>query len=246
MLTALFTDIHGNREALDACLEDAERRGAQRYVFLGDLVGYGADPGPVVDAVRLYAERGAPVLRGNHDEAALLGGEAMSPLARTAIEWTRQQLSAEQLHFLGSLPLSAEEGSALYVHANAWAPNGWGYITGPVEAERSLNRCNAHVTLCGHVHVPALYQIAPGKPAVGFTPVAGTAIPLLKQRRWLAVLPAVGQPRDGDPDAGYALFDPEQGTLTLRRVAYDIDTAARKIVAAGLPPRLASRLYEGR
>jgi diadenosine tetraphosphatase ApaH/serine/threonine PP2A family protein phosphatase len=246
MLTALLTDIHGNREALEACLEDAARRGAERYAFLGDFVGYGADPGWVVDTVRPYAERCAIVLRGNHDEALFTGSDAMNGLARAAIDWTREQLSAEHLRFLETLPLSAEEGATLYVHANAWAPGAWGYITGSIEAERSLNRCNAQITLCGHVHAPALYQMAPGKPAVGFRPVAGTAIPLLKQRRWLAVLPAVGQPRDGNPEAGYALFDPEQGTLTLRRVAYDIDNAARKIVAAGLPPRLASRLYEGR
>lgn len=246
MLTALLSDIHGNREALEACLEDAERRGVRRYVFLGDFVGYGADAAWVVDTARGFVERGAVALRGNHDEALFTGGDDMNPHARAAIDWTRGHLDPDQLAFLEALPLQAEENGRLYVHANAWAPGDWGYITGAVEAERSLRRCAAHATFCGHVHVPALYHMASGKPAIGFAPVSGIPVPLLPQRRWLAVVPAVGQPRDGDPDAGYALLDPEEGTLTYRRLAYDLDKAAAKIRAAGLPERGADRLYDGR
>ncbi|MDQ4134631.1 MAG: metallophosphatase family protein [Pseudomonadota bacterium] len=246
MLIAILSDIHGNREALEACLEDAARRGAERFVFLGDFVGYGADPVWVVETARAAVAAGALALRGNHDEALLTGGGGMNALARAAIDWTRDQLGPEQLRFLADLPLAAEEDPYLFVHANAWAPGAWGYVTGPVEAERSLRCTAAQATFCGHTHVPALFQIAPDKPAVGFRPVSGCAVPLLRQRRWLAVVPAVGQPRDGDPDAGYALLDPEKGTVTFRRVTYDVEAAARKIVAAGLPPRLASRLLEGR
>ena len=246
MLTAILSDIHGNREALEACLEDARRRGARRLVFLGDLVGYGADPAWVVDAVRAEVAAGAVALMGNHDEAVFAGGAAMNPIARAAIDWTRERLGPEQLGFLADLPLTAEEGPILFVHANAWSPAAWGYVTGPVEAERSLRCTSAHATFCGHTHVPLLFQMAPDRPAAGFRPVAGCTVPLLRQRRWLAVVPAVGQPRDGDPDAGYALLDPDQGTVTVHRVAYDIEAAARKIVTAGLPPRLASRLFEGR
>ena len=170
----------------------------------------------------------------------------MNPLARAAIHWTRAQLAPEQIDFLSDLPLAEEDGRILYVHANAWAPGDWGYVTGPLEAERSLRCTRAQTTFCGHTHVPALFQMAPDRPAASFRPVVGCAVPLLGQRRWLAVVPAVGQPRDGDPDAGYALLDPDPGVVTFHRVAYDVETAARKIVAAGLPPRLASRLFEGR
>jgi diadenosine tetraphosphatase ApaH/serine/threonine PP2A family protein phosphatase len=246
MLTAILSDIHGNREALEASLEDARERGARRLVFLGDFVGYGADAVWVVETVRAEVEAGALALKGNHDEALFTGGGGMNALARTAIDWTREQLDPDQMRFLADLPLAFEEGSCLFVHANAWAPGAWGYVTGPMEAERSLRCTAAQVTFCGHVHVPALYQMAPDKPAVAFRPVAGCAVPLLRQRRWLAVVPAVGQPRDGDPDAGYALLDAKQGTVTFRRVSYDVEAAARKILAAGLPPRLASRLFEGR
>lgn len=246
MLTAVLSDVHGNREALEACLEDAARRGARRLVFLGDFVGYGADPAWVVDTVRALAAAGAVALKGNHDEALFDGGRHMNALARAAIDWTRGRLDPDQLRFLADRPLAAEEGDLLYVHANAWAPGAWGYVTGPLEAERSLRCTAAHAVFCGHVHVPALYQMAKDRPAAAFRPVAGCPVPLLRQRRWLAVVPAVGQPRDGDPDAGYALLDPDQGAVTFHRVAYDVETAARKIVAAGLPPRLASRLLEGR
>ena len=246
MLTAILSDIHGNREALEACLDDAARRGAQRLVFLGDFVGYGADPAWVIDRVRREVVAGATALRGNHDEAVFGGGAGMNPVARAAIDWTREQLDPDRLRFLADLPLTADEGRILYVHANAWAPGAWGYVTGPVEAERSLRCTGAHATFCGHTHVPALFQMASDRPAAGFRPVAGCPVPLLSQRRWLAVVPAVGQPRDGDADAGYALLDTDRGVVTFHRVAYDIEAAARKILAAGLPPRLAARLFEGR
>lgn len=246
MLIAFLTDIHGNREALAACLVHAARMQAERYVFLGDYVGYGADPGWVVDAVRSYVEGGAVALRGNHDEAALGPDEGMNADARIAIRWTRTMLDDGQRAFLASLPLRAEDGERLYVHANAYAPGGWGYILGPMEAERSLRRTPCRITVCGHVHAPALYHMAPGKPASQFTPVAGAAVPLLAQRRWLAVIGSVGQPRDGNPAACYALYDDERCMLTYVRVPYDVETAAQKILAAGLPMRLAARLFLGR
>lgn len=245
MLVALMTDIHGNREAFEACLEDATARGAGRYVFLGDYVGYGPDPGFVVDTVRAHVAAGALALMGNHDEAALGGDEGMNALARAAIAWTRQRLDPGQLEFLAGLPLTLTEGEFLYVHANAWAPGGWDYVTSSIEAERSLRRCRARATFCGHVHVCAVYQMAPGRPPTAFRPVPAVAIPLLGNRRWLAVIGAVGQPRDGDPAACYALLEPERGTLTYIRVPYDVEATAAKIRAAGLPSRLASRLVEG-
>jgi len=246
MRVAVLSDIHGNLEALQACLDHASRMGAERHVFLGDYVGYGADPGPTLDLVRRFAARGAPALRGNHDEAAVGGDVAMNPLARAAILWTRAQLDAGQRAFLAALPFAAEEGDTLFVHANAWSPGDWGYVTGAIEAERSLSRCGARLTVCGHVHQPVLYHQAPGRPAAAFRPVAGEPMPLVRSRRWLAVVPAVGQPRDGDPRAGYAMLDPRRNELTMHRVAYDVETAAEKILAAGLPSRLAERLSLGR
>ncbi len=138
MLIALFTDIHGNREAFEACLAHAQRHPVDRYVFLGDYVGYGADPGFVVDTVKAFAARGAIALLGNHDSAAIGTLENMNSAAARAIEWTRRQLSTSQLDFLRQRPLTHTEGDRLYVHASAAVPSAWDYVIDADAAERSF------------------------------------------------------------------------------------------------------------
>jgi diadenosine tetraphosphatase ApaH/serine/threonine PP2A family protein phosphatase len=245
MLIAILSDIHGNREALTACLAHAGHSNVGRYVFLGDYVGYGADPAWAVDTVVSYVERGATAILGNHDAAVLTAKSQMNEVARAAIEWTRDKLDAAHREFLTGLPLSIEEDDRLFVHANAWAPGQWSYVLGSMQARRSLQATNRRLTFCGHVHVPELYFGTAAGKVTGFRPVDGTPIPLIGQRRWLAVIGAVGQPRDGIPAASYALFDDETGNLTFARVPYDVDTAARKVRAAGLPSVLALRLEQG-
>ncbi len=244
-MIALLADIHGNREALSACLADAARRQVGRYVFLGDLVGYGADPGWVVDVAMDHAGRGAVVVRGNHDDATAGAAVSMNETAATAIDWTRRQLSAAQQDFLATLPLTAADGSRLYVHASANEPAQWHYILNAHGARQSFAATPAQQIFCGHVHVPMLYFLSRAASVTEFTPTAGVAIPLLPGRRWLAVLGAVGQPRDRNPAACYALIDEAQNTLTYIRVPYDVASAARKIREAGLPPVLAARLEQG-
>src|SRR5271154_4654272 len=220
MMIALLADIHGNREALSACLADAERRNAARYFFLGDLVGYGADPGWVVDLALAYAARGAVALLGNHDAAAAGAEESMNETAAAAIAWTRQQLSAAQTGFLKTLPLVAQDGDRLFVHASADEPAQFHYVLDTRAARRSLEATPAQQTFCGHVHVPALYHLSRTGKLFEFTPTAGVAIPLPVSHRWLAVLGAVGQPRDRNPAACYGLLDTVQNTLTYVRVPY--------------------------
>jgi diadenosine tetraphosphatase ApaH/serine/threonine PP2A family protein phosphatase len=246
MRIALLSDIHANREALTACLEHARANGVERYVFLGDYVGYGADPGFVVDTVQAHVLRGAIAVRGNHDDAIETGTDQMTESAALAIAWTRAQLTAAQRAFLRELPLSASEADRLYVHANVDAPADWDYITDLYTASRSLIAMRTHIALCGHIHVPALYHMSQTGKVASFEPVGGIEIPLSRHRRWLAVLGAVGQPRDGDAAACYAILDDVRETLIYMRVPYDIDSAAQKIRAAGLPARLADRLYAGR
>ena len=246
MLIAFFTDIHGNREALEACLAHAERYPIDRYVFLGDFVGYGADPGFVVDTARGFVSRGAIALLGNHDSAAIGNAESMNDMAMLAIEWTRRQLTKDQRDFLANLPLTAADGDRLYVHASAAAPATWDYVLDESGASRCLMATGAAVTFCGHTHLPALFYMTAAAKIAGFDPDAGVAIPLNPQRRWVAVIGAVGQPRDRNPAACYALYDDGPRTLTYLRVPYDVDSAARKIRDAGLPPFLAARLAWGR
>jgi len=244
-MIALFADIHSNREALTACLADAARRGADRYVFLGDLVGYGADPSWVVDRVMDYAARGAITILGNHDAAAAGAQVSMNDTALAAMEWTRAQLSAAHRDFLKGLPLSVEDGERLYVHASAYEPPRWHYVLDGRGARRSLEATSAQQTYCGHVHLPALYHLSLTGKLIEYTPTAATPIPLLPGRRWLAVLGAVGQPRDANPAACYALLDETQNSITYMRVAYDVASAARKIRQAGLPEVLAARIERG-
>ncbi len=246
MRIAIFTDLHANREALTACLAHAEQRHAERYAFLGDLVGYGADPAWVIDTVMAHAAHGAIVVQGNHDLAAVRGGRSqMHADASQTIEWTRSQLSAEQLAFLAKLPLTVEEHGCLFVHASAAAPEQWEYITGTVEATRSMMSTDCRVTFCGHVHEPALYNMSATGKVSSFTPIGDSNIPLASTRHWLAIPGAVGQPRDGNPAACYALYDDASHDLTFFRVPYDCEAAAAKVTAAGLPARLGQRLLKG-
>ena len=246
MLLALFSDIHGNREALDACVEGAHANGADKFVFLGDLVGYGADPSYIVDTVRHFSDEGAIVLKGNHDEAIGAGTAGMNDYARTALDWTRERLTPEQRAFLAGLPLTASDGEVLFTHSDASKPASWLYITDAASADRSLTGTDKRVVFCGHVHRPQLYHKAADRPPVRFIPTSGIPIPLARSQRWQAVIGAVGQPRDEIPSAAYALYDTTKAVLTFMRAGYDIERAAQKIKGAGLPQILAARLFVGR
>lgn len=246
MSIAFFSDVHGNREAFTACLADARRRGVARFVLLGDYVGYGADPAWVVETVAELVGRGAFAVMGNHDAGVETPDPGMNPVATAALAWTREQLSPTHLGFLRSLPLSALDEGRLYVHANGWAPGDWGYVTSSVEAERSIRSVQQRWTFCGHTHVPMLYHMAPHRPPGEFEPLPNKPVPLAASRRWLAVMGSVGQPRDGNPAACYGLLRRDPLELTMVRVPYDAEEAARKILAAGLPESLARRLKTGR
>ncbi len=246
MLLALLSDIHANLPALEACLESAAARGAERLVLLGDFIGYGPDPEAVVQRVMPLVEAGAIAVKGNHDAAALLQDTGMNPTAAQAMAWTREHLSPSALQFLAALPLEVSDGTHLFVHADGSDPAAWHYVTGIQSAGASLNSNRADVTFCGHVHVPALYcKMGVGK-ITAHVPVSRVAIPLSAQRQWLAVMGAVGQPRDHDPAASYSLYDTATRTLTYHRAAYDAEGVAQRIRDVGLPDSLAARLVKGR
>ena len=245
MVLALLADIHSNLEALESCLAHARARGASRFAFLGDLVGYGADPGAVVDIVAEHASRGAVVVQGNHD-AAIAGRSAyLNEAAEAAIAWSRGVLTAAHRAFLAELPLCVREEGVCFVHASAATPERWDYIDSPAAAERSVRAAATAYTFCGHVHHQVLYGQGAGKRMIPFRPRPGIAIPVGAHREWLAIAGSVGQPRDGNPAACYALVELDAKRITFHRVAYDHLAAARKIRAAGLPEMLAYRLERG-
>ena len=246
MRIALLSDIHGNREAFSAVLADAKLRGIDRFILLGDIVGYGPDPEFCVDQVAALVEAGAIAIKGNHDSAISNPSESMNTVARVAIDWTRPRLDRAQTQFLEDLPYTYTEGGALFVHASANEPSQWHYVTNDRRAIASFKATDARFIFCGHVHVPALMTYDLGATVREHKIPQGSAIPLISSRRWLAVIGSIGQPRDGVPQAAYAILDMSKQDLTFRRVPYDVTTTIEKLRAAKLPEPLAKRLSEGR
>lgn len=246
MLLAVFSDIHGNRQAFEVCLKAARAKGAERLVLLGDFVGYGADPEWVVETAMALVAEGAIAIRGNHDEAVNSTAETMNAEAQIAIEWTRGRLDVAQRRFLAELPMAVEEKERLYVHSEASSPQRWHYVRSTADAARSLIATPAHVTFCGHIHRPALYSMSVTAKMTSLVPKTDVSVPLLRGRQWLAVLGSVGQPRDGDPSAAFVLFDTASCEITYCRAPYDIEAAASRIRDNGLPHWLADRLSQGR
>lgn len=240
MRYAVLSDIHGNLEALEAVLADAASR-ADSLLCLGDVVGYGADPAACVE---LVAERAQAITAGNHEHgvAGLLDLDWFNAYARTAAEWTRERLDRDHLGFLAALPLMAEVGDATLVHASPRQPEEWDYL---ITAEDGFDAFGAFTTrLCfvGHSHVPGVWSLGSSGPEH----LPGTVEAGLEHgRRYLVNVGSVGQPRDRDPRAAYALWDIERGSVAIRRVPYDIGTAQKKILAGGLPRLLSDRLSWG-
>ena len=245
MIIALLSDIHSNIEALNACLTHAAEHGAERYAFLGDLVGYGADPEAVVTEVINRVDQGAVAVKGNHDEAVEKRAAYMNDATKESIEWTRNALTAPRRAFLSSLPMLVRDRNMCFVHSSAARPAGWDYVDTPAAAKRSAEAAQTTYTFSGHVHDQMLYfEGAQGKWSA-FEPTPGSPVPIRGHRRWLALVGSVGQPRDGRPAAAYALFDAALERITYHRLAYDQVAAAAKIRQAGLPEAHAYRVEKG-
>lgn len=246
MLIAVLADIHANDLALEACLAEAKALKAEQYVFLGDLVGYGPEPEAVVQRIGELTVLGAITIKGNHDDAVENPDDYMNPAAAAAIAWTRCMLSDRSKDFFACLPMVAEIGDLLFVHADASAPPEWNYVTGIVSAGHSLSATQARVTFCGHVHTPQLYRrTADGQSARRMSTRASGAC-LTEMYQWLVVVGSVDQPRDGNPAAAFATYDTESRTLIGRRVPYDVGKVAARLRREGLPDVLARRLLAGR
>ena len=244
----LFADLHSNLEAFDACMEQAKELGVTRMVFLGDIVGYNADPGALIDRIgEMVADKKAIAVLGNHDQAVFVErSNQMNSSANAAIEWTKTQLNAAQIQFLKDLPLMIQEEAICFVHASAHNPADWNYITDSMSAWRCLQGSGKTYTFVGHAHEQALfYQSAVGK-LIRFAPHPGDSIPVLQHRQWVGVVGSLGQPRDGNPEACFAVFEPKLEVLTFHRTPYDQFRAADKVRRAGLPEDLANRLITGK
>jgi len=237
---AILSDVHANLEALDAVLADARARGVDDHVCLGDFVGYGASPNECVERLRPLIE--AAVL-GNHDQAVFDPSwlENFNEEAAAAARWTAQALSREHLEYLRGLPLSVAWRGARLVHASPAEPEAWNYVFTPHEAVIEMDECAEAVCLVGHSHFPGTFEVNGRQAAY----TRERSIPGRRDRRYLIVVPSVGQPRDGDPRAGYLLWDDQAWTFEHVRLEYDLERTIERIRAAGLPPSLGERLRWG-
>jgi predicted phosphodiesterase len=239
MRTAVLSDIHGNLQALQAVLDFCEASGVDDYICLGDVVGYGADPNACVERVRALTDR---AVAGNHDHAAvgLTDLNTFNPLARAAAVWTAGQLTRQNAEYLRARPLVLETADTVFVHAAPYEPEAWHYVFDADDAEVCFAQTDRTFCFLGHSHV-AFICVARGR-----SREMAASVPTADGCRYLINAGSVGQPRDFDPRAAFALWDLSRKEIQIVRVDYDIAGAQRRIVAAGLPPSLAERLAVGR
>jgi diadenosine tetraphosphatase ApaH/serine/threonine PP2A family protein phosphatase len=236
----ILSDIHSNADALEAVLEHAGTQGIDRWWCLGDVVGYGAEPDRVVNRVQ---ELAAVTVAGNHDWAAcgLVSTRHFNRHAAQAADWTAKTAKSETLAWLRALPLVERQEGALLVHATPSAPEEWNYCMMIEDALFELEHFEEPLCVIGHSHYAGAFE----KDGEDVRYTRAPEIRLRQGRRYLVNVGSVGQPRDGDPRAAYAIYEPGQGLLSHQRVTYDVEAAQAKILGAGLPPFLASRLAAG-
>jgi diadenosine tetraphosphatase ApaH/serine/threonine PP2A family protein phosphatase len=242
MLRAVLSDIHSNLEALEAVLADAGRAGVSEILCLGDFVGYGASPNECVERLRPIV---TAAVAGNHDVAVCgrirLGSFGSN--AAQAANWTATVLTPQCQAYLESLPVTVRHAGALLVHASPSEPRAWHYVQEAGEARAEFDTFMESLCLVGHLHRPGTYRLDSRTGQVVYSREPETSLD--PQGRFLVIVPSVGQPRDGDPRAGYLLWDDGRGWLRQVRVDYDFAAARQRILDAGLPPFLGDRLQWG-
>ncbi len=240
MRIALFADIHANLEALETVLTDANEQGCTDYVCLGDVVGYNANPAECLERIR---ELGCPIVKGNHDEDC--GGEhsldTMNPVAAEALRWTRKQLTAEQREWLRKLRMVRQVEDFTIVHSSLDQPQGWNYVTNKFDAMSNFSYQFTKICFHGHTHIPRVFA-----KDSKVEEITAESVEFDTKLKYFINVGSVGQPRNGDWRACYAIYDIPSNVMVYRRLEYDIVTTQQKIIAAGLPEMLATRLVEGR
>jgi len=239
---AIFSDVHGNLQALQSVLGRIDELRVDRRICLGDIVGYGGDPAACIDTIR---RAGALCLAGNHD-CAVLGTtdlDTFNSQAQAAALWTRTVIGEEGRAFLSELPRVVSEDDNLFVHASPHEPDRWHYVFTQEQADQAFGSFEETVCLIGHTHRP----LAAARGAAGTCRLSVPGeIRIDPGTRYVINAGSVGQPRDGNPDACFLLMDRGKGTARIERVPYDIEGAQRAIRNAGLPAYLSERLRCGR
>lgn len=236
MKTAVISDVHSNIDALLAVFSELKQTGIERVICLGDIVGYGADPD---ECLQLIKDECDVVIMGNHD-SAVSGSEehsSFNPEAEEAIYWTRNRISVEWKNYLEKLPMIFEENGIVYVHSSPHKPERWSYIVSREDALFEFRYFKGNAAFIGHSHLSGIFCHD------GDT--FDDEVILNEEKRYIINVGSVGQPRDGNSNAAYAVYDDKLKRVNINRVAYDVESAAEKIIDAGLPSFLSSRLTAG-
>jgi diadenosine tetraphosphatase ApaH/serine/threonine PP2A family protein phosphatase len=241
----ILSDIHANIDALDSVLASAPAESWDRVIVLGDLVGYGAEPNAVID--RILGLDPLMVIRGNHDKAAcgIDDGSSFNMVARMAAQWTMGSLTTANREYLRALPAgptTIDDGVEI-CHGAPFDEDH--YIFDSEDASRALDAARRPLCLFGHTHLPVVFLRDPAR-FEGLVPDGDVDVSLERSVNYLINVGSVGQPRDGDPRAAFGIYNTDSTSLTLKRVAYPVQEAQRRILNAGLPASLANRLAIGR
>ena len=237
---AIFGDVHSNIDALNAVLDDCRAQGVTDFLCTGDVVGYNACPSECLKVVRDLC---CPVVKGNHDDYVTSARNLSDfhPIAAAVVEWTRQQLNGDELDFLRYLPYTAVSMGITLVHSTMDNPEAFGYVFDGLQAEANFICQKTPLCFHGHTHCPIVFEKQMG----GINRIAPQDFILPVGRKYFVNVGSVGQPRDGDPRAAYVTYEPRTRALRFRRLEYDVEAAQGRILAAGLPSRLAERLALG-
>jgi diadenosine tetraphosphatase ApaH/serine/threonine PP2A family protein phosphatase len=240
MRYAIFSDIHGNLNALDAVLSAFKKEKPDKYLCVGDIVGYGAEPSACIERVKSL---NADIIMGNHEAAStgLFPIDNFNPYARSAVIWTRQALSREDIDFLKNLPLIFENEDLIMVHGSLDSPEEFRYIFEAIDTEETFSLMKKKICFIAHTHRPKVYV----KRDVIISQAYGQRIEINDSYKYVVNTGSVGQPRDRDARAAYCIYDTEEKTVEIKRVTYNIGEAQKKIIRAGLPSFLAERLGVG-
>jgi predicted phosphodiesterase len=232
MRIAIISDIHSNLEALTSAFEIIDQYSVDTVICLGDIVGYGANPNECVELVR---QRCDIVIKGNHEDAVLdiNKAEQFTDNARSAILWTRNEITEENLVYIRSLSFVHQSNEALFVHASPCEPAEWNYIFEEDTAARAFGCFSESLCFIGHTHMPAIFSIN------------GYAHGITRDEHYLVNVGSVGQPRDRNTQLSFGLLDTDTWNYENIRAPYDVETTVTKILNTGLPARLGQRLLMG-
>jgi diadenosine tetraphosphatase ApaH/serine/threonine PP2A family protein phosphatase len=242
----VLTDIHANLEAFDVCLADAKTRGYDKALVLGDLVGYGPDPNVVIERVQALSP--AAIVRGNHDKVAcgLEQAEGFNTVAKSAAHWTYDTLTAPNREWLAALPEGPHDVDEIIQICHGAPFDEDAYIFDELDAVRALKVSTRPLCLFGHTHYPVTFELSSDSfDMMGPSTAGEMQLQMRNGSKYLVNPGSIGQPRDGDPRAGYLLWDDEAWTFEHVRLEYDVDRAVERILDAALPAYLAERLRWG-